>query len=329
MAAEQPQEYQTEDETKTTHDTGSGGTSTGGGRGTTIHIFSVASGLQYERLLRIMFASARHATDPVYKLKFYLLRDFLSPSFLKSLREDNLIQRRLPNTEVELLSMPPWPLFLKSEEGEPLGIRNDKQRLIWAYKILFLDTLFYGKTDRVIFVDADQIVKSDLAELWKTNMRGKPWGFTPFCKNDTLNEKTLGHRFWENKDGYWYKSFLSRRGNYHISALFVVDLDAYVEFADHIRKYYGMLAGDPGSLSNLDQDLPNSLQFEVPIFSLDKSWLWCESWCALSVKEKAKTIDLCQNPLTKEHKLDMAVGENPLTKEHPRIPAPVDSNTRG
>ena len=45
-----------------------------------------------------------------------------------------------------------------------MGIWNDRQRLIWAYKILFLDALFYGKADRVLFVDADQIVKGDLAE---------------------------------------------------------------------------------------------------------------------------------------------------------------------
>ena len=60
------------------------------------------------------------------------------------------------------------------------------------------------------------------------------------------------------------------------------------------------------SLSNLDQDLPNFVSPQVPIFSLPQEWLWCESWCSLESKRDAKTIDLCNNPLKKEPKLDMA-----------------------
>ena len=44
----------------------------------------------------------------------------------------------------------------------------------------------------------------------------------------------------------------------------------------------------------------------MPIFSLPQEWLWCESWCSLESKKDAKTIDLCNNPLKKEPKLDMA-----------------------
>ncbi|XP_057428542.1 UDP-glucose:glycoprotein glucosyltransferase-like [Lotus japonicus] len=34
--------------------------------------------------------------------------------------------------------------------------------------------------------------------------------------------------------------------------------------------------------------------------------LWCESWCGNATKSKAKTIDLCNNPMTKEPKLQGA-----------------------
>jgi UDP-glucose:glycoprotein glucosyltransferase len=34
--------------------------------------------------------------------------------------------------------------------------------------------------------------------------------------------------------------------------------------------------------------------------------LWCETWCDQSSKKTAKSIDLCNNPLTKESKLDAA-----------------------
>ena len=59
-------------------------------------------------------------------------------------------------------------------------------------------------------------------------------------------------------------------------------------------------------MSNLDQDLPNYAQNVVPIHSLPEEWLWCETWCGNSSKARAKTIDLCNNPLTKEPKLNQA-----------------------
>lgn len=43
---------------------------------------------------------------------------------------------------------------------------------------------------------------------------------------------------------------------------------------DILRGHYQQLSADPNSLANLDQDLPNNLQREVPIFSLPEDWLW-------------------------------------------------------
>jgi hypothetical protein len=42
------------------------------------------------------------------------------------------------------------------------------------------------------------------------------------------------------------------------------------------------------------------------IHSLPTEWLWCESWCGNQTKAAAKTIDLCNNPKTKEPKLTAA-----------------------
>jgi UDP-glucose:glycoprotein glucosyltransferase len=56
-----------------------------------------------------------------------------------------------------------------------------------------------------------------------------------------------------------------------------------------------------------NQDLPNYAQHTVPIFSLPQEWLWCESWCGNATKARAKTIDLCNNPMTKEPKLQVAM----------------------
>merc|ERR1712146_404435 len=108
-----------------------------------------------------------------------------------------------------------------------------------------------------------------------------------------------------NKDGFWQKHL--RGKPYHISALYVVDLETFRRRAvgDTLRAVYDQLS-DPNSLSNLDQDLPNYVQHQVPIFSLPEEWLWCESWCDQESKARAKTIDLCNNPLRREWKLDMA-----------------------
>jgi UDP-glucose:glycoprotein glucosyltransferase len=113
-----------------------------------------------------------------------------------------------------------------------------------------------------------------------------------------------GFRFW--KTGYW-SNFLRGRP-YHISALYVVDLVKFRQLAagDRLRQQYHSLSADPNSLSNLDQDLPNNMQFNLPIHSLPQEWLWCETWCSDEDLAKAKTIDLCNNPMTKEPKLDRA-----------------------
>jgi UDP-glucose:glycoprotein glucosyltransferase len=139
------------------------------------------------------------------------------------------------------------------------------------------------------------------AELFHMDLRGKPLAYTPFCSN---NKAMDGYRFWQG--GFWEKHLAGKP--YHISALYVVDLSVFRQLAagDQLRIIYDNLSKDPNSLSNLDQDLPNYAQHQVPIHSLPQEWLWCESWCGNATKAGAKTIDLCNNPETKEPKLQAA-----------------------
>ena len=51
--------------------------------------------------------------------------------------------------------------------------------MIWAYKILFLDVLFPLNLRKVIFVDSDQVIRADFAELW--NMDLKVGAANPLC----------------------------------------------------------------------------------------------------------------------------------------------------
>ncbi|CAL5438882.1 unnamed protein product [Camellia sinensis] len=255
-------------------------------RGKRINIFSIASGHLYERFLKIMILSVLKNTNrPV---KFWFIKNYLSPQFKDVIPH----MAREYGFEYELVTYK-WPTWLNKQK--------EKQRIIWAYKILFLDVIFPLSLEKVIFVDADQVVRADMGELYDMDIKGRPLAYTPFCDN---NRDMDGYRFW--RQGFW-KDHLRGRP-YHISALYVVDLVKFRETAsgDNLRVFYENLSKDPNSLSNLDQDLPNYAQHTVPIFSLPQEWLWCESWCGNATKSKAKTIDLCNNPMTKEPKLQGA-----------------------
>ncbi|KAG0222421.1 hypothetical protein BGW42_006609 [Actinomortierella wolfii] len=251
-----------------------------------INIFSVASGHLYERFLSIMILSVIKNTKS--SVKFWFIENFLSPSFKDFI--PHMAEKY--GFDYELVTYK-WPHWLRAQ--------TEKQRIIWAYKILFLDVLFPLDLDKVIFVDADQIVRTDMKELVDLDLHGAPYGYTPMC-ND--RKEMEGFRFWNQ--GYW-KNHL-RGLPYHISALYVVDLVRFrqLQAGDQLRQHYQALSADPNSLANLDQDLPNNMQHQVPIFSLPQEWLWCETWCSDEGLKKAKTIDLCNNPLTKEPKLDRA-----------------------
>ncbi|XP_058056103.1 UDP-glucose:glycoprotein glucosyltransferase [Anopheles bellator] len=278
------------------------GTSDSGGSGGTagepevLNIFSVASGHLYERLLRIMMLSLlKHTRTPV---KFWFLKNYLSPQFIDF----------LPHMAAEYgfqyeLVQYKWPRWLHQQ--------TEKQRIIWGYKILFLDVLFPLDVRKIIFVDADQIVRADMKELNDFDLGGAPYGYTPFCDS---RQEMEGFRFW--KQGYWKNHLQGRR--YHISALYVVDLKRFRKIAagDRIRGQYQALSQDPNSLSNLDQDLPNNMIHQVAIKSLPQEWLWCETWCSSETLQYAKTIDLCNNPLTKEAKLTAAQRIVPEWKDY-------------
>ncbi|XP_059082867.1 UDP-glucose:glycoprotein glucosyltransferase 1-like [Tigriopus californicus] len=251
-----------------------------------LNIFCLASGHLYERLLKIMMLSTiQHTKAPV---KFWVLKNYLSPSIKEFLPE----YAKRYGFQYEYVQYK-WPRWLNQQK--------EKQRIIWGYKILFLDVMFPLDVKKILFVDTDQIVRADLTELRDIDLKGAPYGYTPFCDS---NKDMEGFRFW--KSGYW-KNHLAGRP-YHISALYVVDLVKFRKIAagDRLRGQYQALSQDPNSLSNLDQDLPNNMIHQVPIFSLPQEWLWCETWCDQTSKTKAKSIDLCNNPLTKESKLDAA-----------------------
>ena len=149
-------------------------------------------------------------------VKFWFIENFLSPAFLvgtlsldaeaASADINIAFQEFVPHLaeeygfQYELVTYK-WPSWLRAQ--------REKQRVIWGYKILFLDVLFPMDLKKVIFVDADQIVRADLKELVDLDLHGAPYGYTPMGDD---NEAMEGFRFW--KTGYW-QDFL-RGKSYHI-----------------------------------------------------------------------------------------------------------------
>lgn len=208
-----------------------------------INVFSLATGHLYERLLRIMIKSV--LTNTKTPVKFWFLKNYMSPQLKNVLP----FMAARYGFEYELVQYK-WPRWLHQQ--------TEKQRIIWGYKILFLDVLFPLDVKKIIFVDADQVVRADLKELRDLDLEGAPYGYTPFC--DSRSEMD-GFRFW--KSGYWATHLHGRK--YHISALYVVDLQKFRRIAagDRLRGQYQGLSQDPNSLSNLDQDLPNNMIHQV------------------------------------------------------------------
>lgn len=123
-----------------------------------INVFSLATGHLYERFLKIMMLSVTKRTS--FKVKFWLFENFLSPSFKASA----ISMAERIGCEVEFVTYK-WPQWLRGQ--------SEKQRIIWGYKILFLDVLFPLGVKKIIYVDADQVVRGDLKELWDMDLEGK------------------------------------------------------------------------------------------------------------------------------------------------------------
>lgn len=92
------------------------------------------------------------------RVKFWIISNYMSPHH----------KRIIPamaakyGFEYEFVTYK-WPHWLHKQ--------TDKQRIIWAYKVLFLDVLFPLDVPRMIFVDSDQVVRTDLAELYNMDIK--------------------------------------------------------------------------------------------------------------------------------------------------------------
>ena len=66
---------------------------------------------------------------------------------------------------------------------------------------------------KIIYVDADQVVRGNLRDLWDLDLQGHAYGYTPFCDS---RKETLGYQFW--RSGYW-KDHLRGQALSHLGAV--------------------------------------------------------------------------------------------------------------
>ena len=233
-----------------------------------------------------MVSVMRHTNHTV---KFWFIEQFLSPSF----KEFVPIVAKEYGFQYEMVTYK-WPHWLLCSEGEAARNMGLQDPLLGR-------PLFPLDLDKVIFVGR----RPD-----SSHRHGRPdGGRSRELRTDSRQCVIRGSRWKASGSGnkatgrtIWADCRIT------ISALYVVDLKRFRQLAagDRLRQQYHQLSADPGSLSNLDQDLPNNMQTIIPIHSLDQNWLWCETWCSDESLKDAKTIDLCNNPMTKEPKLERA-----------------------
>lgn len=101
-----------------------------------IHVFSLATGHLYERLLKIMMLSVTKRAST--HVKFWLFENFLSPGFKASA----IAMAEEVGCDVQFVTYK-WPEWLRGQ--------SEKQRIIWGYKILFLDVLFPLDVKKIIY----------------------------------------------------------------------------------------------------------------------------------------------------------------------------------
>lgn len=243
-----------------------------------IDIFCVPFNFVHEEFLAVMMKSVM--THTAKSVKFWILENFLSEH----------LSNQLPGLaleygfDYEFVSYK-WPLWIRQQ--------HDHSRQIAAYKALFLDVLFPEVVDKIIVLDVDLIVNTDLADLVGLDLHGNIYGFAQMCEDRPNSEK-----FWHH--GYW-KNVLKDELHYHTSSLYVVDL---VEFkarqaGELLRRHYQKLSSDPNSLMMLDQDLFNNLQRAIPIYSLPPEWNWSPTWCDHKRKKTAKVIQFETRDMSK------------------------------
>lgn len=77
--------------------------------------------------------------------------------------------------------------------------------------------MFPPSVDKLIFMDADQIVKEDIRKLYEFDLKGKPYALVPHCNY----QETF------NKSPFWRDTLEKNNKPYYFSGVYLASLDIF------------------------------------------------------------------------------------------------------
>lgn len=249
----------------------------------TVNVFSVLKDRtdedKYKEMVLSILANV-HKTMESRKLVFWILDSpFLSESFKHFITNFNE-NSELLGAHINILKYN-WPNWLRPQRF--------RYRKMLVSKLLFVDVLFPSNIDQVVYMSPHDTTFDPITLLDENS--SKKTSFSLF--------KMTGHGYWE--EGYW-KKMLHDHGLsfYSIEPGFLINLKRIRELntGDKLRLHYQRLTTDINSLINIDQDLINNLQMEVPVGSLKRTYSnpiqkddsYLSKW--LPILEKSRSTDV-------------------------------------
>ena len=218
------------------------------------NIFTVLQDLdeeeEYKKMVLTTLAGTRQFVGSDQHFTFWLLdAPFLSESLKRFISEFNSRGGEL-QADIRLVRYD-WPNWLRPQRF--------RHRRMAVSKLLFLDVIFPSNISHLIYMSPKAQTIDPIEVLQES--RNKKALFSLF--------RMKGKGYWS--EGYW-KKIIHDNGLtfYSIEPVFVINLVALrkASAGDILRLHYQRLSTDVQSLSNIDQDLLNNIQMEVPLGSL-------------------------------------------------------------
>ncbi|GMM59094.1 hypothetical protein DAKH74_057110 [Maudiozyma humilis] len=207
----------------------------------------------YKKMVLNVLSGTRKFVGPDQHFTFWVLdAPFLSSSFKSFISEFNKRSTEL-KADIRLVRYE-WPNWLRPQRF--------RHRRLSVSKLLFLDVLFPSNINHLVYLSPQSNSIDPLEVLQES--QNKKASFSLF--------RMKGKGYWN--EGYW-KSMLHDNGLtfYSIEPAFVINLAGLRQSnaGDKLRLHYQRLSTDVQSLFNIDQDLLNNIQMEVPLGSLQSN----------------------------------------------------------
>lgn len=216
----------------------------------------------YDSNLNVLIVIHNFNDETLFKNKLFTIIHHNTQQITFWILDENSISSMLKEFLVSVCELYPmisikyisyiWPSWLRPQRFI--------DRRLDVSKILFLDVALPKNIEKLVFLSLTQFLTPNIHSL--TNIKAK----TTFTMN--IHQKN-SQNYWEH--GYW-KQFLNEHSLhfYDIDSTFLINMEKYrqIHAGDKFRIHYQRLSNNIHSLIDIDQDLINNLQLEIPISSI-------------------------------------------------------------